>query len=305
MKTLAGYLKRYYLDELKPHGRTYALPLLFIVALTAFEYSFGLKKLFFDPNLAFWIRFSRKWLFALIVWSLPLYWVMKKRKKTVPWKAILPWLALVMAAYAFRSTYRGHLEWLSEKAVGWDQNTFYFYWFTAAQWFQALSIVVPLLLVGLFSGKHLHAFHGLNHANIKPYLVLLIGAAVVVGLASTQSDFQAYYPRFAKMWPEGGPWQINRILLFEASYALDFYATEYLFRGFLILAFIRYLGPEAILPMAIFYVTIHFGKPLGETISSFFGGMLLGVMAYYSHSIWGGIILHIGLAWLMELIFLI
>jgi hypothetical protein len=53
--------------------------------------------------------------------------------------------------------------------------------------------------------------------------------------------------------------------------------------------------------MATMYVFIHFGKPLGETISSFFGGIILGVIAYETKSIIGGIIIHVGIAWLMEL----
>jgi hypothetical protein len=53
--------------------------------------------------------------------------------------------------------------------------------------------------------------------------------------------------------------------------------------------------------MAAFYCTIHFGKPLGECISSYFGGMVLGVLAYRTRSILGGLIVHLGLAWMMEL----
>ena len=53
--------------------------------------------------------------------------------------------------------------------------------------------------------------------------------------------------------------------------------------------------------MAAFYCTIHFGKPLGECISSFFGGLVLGVLAARTRTIYGGLIVHLGLAWLMEL----
>jgi hypothetical protein len=53
--------------------------------------------------------------------------------------------------------------------------------------------------------------------------------------------------------------------------------------------------------MAAFYCTIHFGKPLGECITSFFGGLALGVLAYRTRSILGGLIIHLGLAWMMEL----
>jgi membrane protease YdiL (CAAX protease family) len=49
-------------------------------------------------------------------------------------------------------------------------------------------------------------------------------------------------------------------------------------------------------------MVFHFGKPLIETLSSFFGGYMLGVFALYSKNIWGGIILHIGTALFMELL---
>lgn len=302
MKTLGGYLKRYYHEELQPHGRAYLLPVLFICALTAAEYGIGFEKQLFDSQRGLLLNWLSQWLYLSLIWLLPLWWIARGRQKPISWQPWLPWLLMGLFAYAFRSVYRGHFEWLTDQSVGWDRNTYYFYWFTIAQWFQALSVILPLVLLGWLGRRQLDSFHGLKRAKVQPYFLLLLGAAVVVALASTQADFQDYYPRFAKMWPDGGERQMSRIVTFELSYAFDFYATEYLFRGFLVLAFARYLGPKAILPMAILYVTIHFGKPLGETISSFFGGMLLGIFAYYSQSIWGGIILHIGLAWLMELI---
>jgi membrane protease YdiL (CAAX protease family) len=90
-------------------------------------------------------------------------------------------------------------------------------------------------------------------------------------------------------------------LLYELSYGSDFVSVELFFRGFLILAFIKVAGKDAILPMACFYCTIHFGKPLGECISSYFGGMILGIVVYNTRSIIGGLIVHLGIAWLMEI----
>ena len=69
-------------------------------------------------------------------------------------------------------------------------------------------------------------------------------------------------------------------LLFELSYGSDFFSVEIFFRGFLVIGFMKWAGKDAILPMACFYCTIHFGKPLGECISSYFGGMLLGIVSY-------------------------
>ena len=90
-------------------------------------------------------------------------------------------------------------------------------------------------------------------------------------------------------------------LLYELSYGSDFVSIELFFRGFLILAFVKWAGKETILPMAVFYCTIHFGKPLGECISSFLGGIILGVITYRTKTILGGLIVHLGIAWLMEL----
>jgi hypothetical protein len=122
-------------------------------------------------------------------------------------------------------------------------------------------------------------------------------------LASTQGDFLGAYPRGVKFdslsMQNSAHWIYYGI--YELFYGLDFISVEFFFRGFLILAFVGILGPKSILPMAMFYVTIHWGKPAGELISSFFGGTLLGIIAYYSKSILGGIIVHMGIAWMMEI----
>ena len=89
-------------------------------------------------------------------------------------------------------------------------------------------------------------------------------------------------------------------LIFELCYGFDFISIEFFFRGFLILSLAKICGPHCIIPAACFYCTIHFGKPLGEAISSFWGGLLLGIISYNTKSIWGGLIVHLGIAWLME-----
>ena len=89
-------------------------------------------------------------------------------------------------------------------------------------------------------------------------------------------------------------------LLFELSYGTDFITIEFFFRGFLVLAFVKWAGKEAILPMACFYCSIHFGKPIGECISSYFGGLLLGIVVYNTRSVFGGLMVHLGIAWMME-----
>ncbi|HZE84189.1 MAG TPA: CPBP family intramembrane glutamic endopeptidase, partial [Puia sp.] len=137
----------------------------------------------------------------------------------------------------------------------------------------------------------------------RPYFLILLFLLPLIALASTQHDFLLTYPKVKTIAFINGyahpswPWK----LLFEISYGLDFVSIELFFRGFLVIGLAQWAGRDAILPMAAFYCTIHFGKPLGECISSFFGGMALGVIAWRTRSILGGLIVHLGLAWLMEI----
>jgi hypothetical protein len=148
---------------------------------------------------------------------------------------------------------------------------------------------------------------GLSFTNTKdfhagPYFLLLACLLPLIALASTRPDFLHTYPKVKNIafisayTRSAAPWQ----LLYELSYGLDFLSIELFFRGLLVIGLARYAGEKAILPMAAFYCTIHFGKPLGECISSFAGGMILGVIALRTRSILGGLIVHLGLAWLME-----
>jgi len=132
---------------------------------------------------------------------------------------------------------------------------------------------------------------------------LLLLLLPLIALASTQHDFLRVYPKVQNLSFIDGfahpawPWK----LLYELSYGLDFLGIELFFRGLLVIGLLRFAGRDAILPMAAFYCTIHFGKPLGECISSFFGGLILGVLAANTRTILGGLIVHLGLAWLMEI----
>jgi hypothetical protein len=137
---------------------------------------------------------------------------------------------------------------------------------------------------------------------IYPYLILLLLILPAIALAATRPDFLRSYPKFHSVsflsTYVRSDWLWN--LLYEISYGIDFYSIELFFRGYLVLGFLRFAGPGAIMPMIAFYCCIHFGKPLGECISSYFGGLLLGIVAYRTRSIVGGLCVHLGIAWSME-----
>jgi len=161
----------------------------------------------------------------------------------------------------------------------------------------------PLLVYWWLYDKKQQPFYGLNAKfDAKPYFIMILLMVPLITWASFQADFLQAYPIYngkgivyllqLKNW--------QGLLIFETCYSLDFVAIEIAFRGFMILAIGKYLGKGAILPMVTLYCVFHFGKPLGETISSIFGGLILGILAYNTRSIYGGVIIHLGVALMME-----
>jgi len=180
-----------------------------------------------------------------------------------------------------------------------------YYWNQIVYWpIRLIVMSFILFIIWLFFFKK-ESFFGFTIKNFKwqPYLIMLLIMVPLIAAASTQPDFLAMYPKLndvnSALDNVKNKWLYH--LLHEVSYGSDFISVELFFRGFLILAFIKVAGKDAILPMACFYCTIHFGKPLGECISSYFGGIILGVVVYHTRSIIGGLMVHLGIAWLMEL----
>jgi membrane protease YdiL (CAAX protease family) len=166
-------------------------------------------------------------------------------------------------------------------------------------------ICIPCFFYWLAVDRKQERFYGFHAKGVVlwPYFVLILMMMPLLLWAGTQPDFQQVYPRAARLrlMPDMKYYTAGTVL-YEIVYSLDYVVTEFFFRGFLIIAFARFVGPKAILPMCAFYVSIHFDKPLGECISSFFGGLILGVLAYRTRSIYGGIIVHLGIALGMEII---
>ena len=193
---------------------------------------------------------------------------------------------------------KGHMSYTDYRFVG--KNL---------QWCSSLVVsVLPLMLVYLMlEHEKPRTFYGLalKRFDPKPYFVLLGISVVFIGIGSFFGDIQDYYPRFQH---SGGTRFAERhdlpewltVLSYELAYGSDFVSVEVFFRGFLIHAFVKFFGGYAVLPMIASYAFLHFGKPLTEAISSVFGGYILGIISYYSRNVWGGIIIHIGVAWAME-----
>ena len=172
-----------------------------------------------------------------------------------------------------------------------------------------ITLTIPLLFIWAFQNKNTKSgFYGLHfkHLNNKRYLDIYIIIIIIIFIGSFMGSITEYYPMLKYTFHKSAALQWNipswlTAMGFELSYAFDFVMVELFFRGFLIIGLMKYLGKDVILPMIVLYAVIHFGKPLPETISSLFGGYILGVLAYEQKHIRTGIYFHLALALGMEL----
>lgn len=166
-----------------------------------------------------------------------------------------------------------------------------------------LFISFSILLLHRLYEKRPGFYYTGKTGKLKPYLLLLAFMIPLLLLASVQDNFQQVYPKskaLALHLNNETSWK--HYLFFEFAYIADFITVELFFRGLLIATMSRVLGIHCILPAALFYFSIHLGKPMQEALSSFFGGLILGSIAYQTKSIWGGCLVHIGIALIMELL---
>jgi hypothetical protein len=169
-----------------------------------------------------------------------------------------------------------------------------------------LTVFLPVIVFYFVYGKKDDHIYGLKpkQFDARPYLLMLGVMLPFLLLASFHPTFLNQYPMYrntsAHTYLAVGEWQT--VLVYEIAYGLDFITVEFLFRGFFVIGMVKFLGRGSVLSMAALYCTLHFGKPAGEAISSIFGGYLLGVIALETRSIWGGIIVHAGVAWAMEVV---
>jgi hypothetical protein len=125
------------------------------------------------------------------------------------------------------------------------------------------------------------------------YLAIL---PVLVGVSFTRA-FQDTYPFYklaARSWLD--------FLLWEAMYASTFLGLEFFFRGFLLFPLKRAFGSYAIFVAVLPYCMLHFHKPLAEVIGAIFAGILLGTLALVTRSIWCGVLIHVSVAWTMDVL---
>src|SRR5438045_2077930 len=216
-----------------------------------------------------WPAFTGHYILFVLAFALPYFFCeLIERKKFFDSKPFF--LLLVMAPAIFSVKMALHAEFPFSNDADWNE-----YWNQVYYWPVRLLIIISFLFLVWRIFDYDQPFYGLTTKNFarsrrafrwKPYFLMLIVMIPVIASASTQSDFLAMYPKLKSILHIDNNIHLSWFhkLLFELSYGSDFLGIEIFFRGFLILAFTKWVGRDAILPMACFYCTIHFGKPLGE-----------------------------------------
>lgn len=172
-----------------------------------------------------------------------------------------------------------------------------FVWWTA--WRVFGYVLMPIAVIAALPGERLRDYHVSFQGFFRHlwiYVALFAAILPAVWLASKTQTFRHTYPFYRLA---------NRSLFdlwsWELMYAVQFVSLEFFFRGFLLQGLRRAFGAGAIFVMIVPYCMIHYGKPMAETFGAIGAGLILGTIAMRTRSIWGGVMIHVGVAWTMDL----
>jgi membrane protease YdiL (CAAX protease family) len=212
---------------------------------------------------------------------------------------VLMVLLTVAASLTLQEYIGGHDTY--ERQVPHDGSTYWelrgFAWWSL--WRLAGYVLIPMLVLACL-GERIRDYHiSLRGFFRHLWVYALLFAAVLPAVlaASTTQAFRHTYP-FYRMANRS----LLDLVLWELLYGLQFLSLEFFFRGFILHGLRRALGSNAIFVMLVPYCMIHYGKPLPETLGAIGAGLILGTLAMRTRSIWGGVLIHVGVASTMDVL---
>jgi len=304
MHLILNYLKDYFRQNARPG--LHLLIALFLAGAMYYNYTFHFKQQVLDRFWGTWMEFPSYFLFFAIPYIGTLLVAVRGTKDKECLRNKEFWLvcmAMLMALTLNRSSL--HLPGI---IVGWFDVSAAeaYYWRRCLNNFSRLLVLVGSTVIfrQIWHGN-LSNLYGLQFRNFhwKPYLIMLAIMVPPIIWASFQPAFLKTYPIYRPGLMEvQNNWSSQLTYGFhDICYAGRFIGVELFFRGFLVIGMVKYLGRSVLLPMVVLYAFWHFGKPFPEALGSVFGSYILGIIALRSGSINGGIVIHMGIALLMNL----
>lgn len=301
MKKIIGYIKQHIKEDL--HVPYYVAIFVFLGITISVNYYFDFNDTYID-GVQGSMKIVANFFFFAFAYFIPVVisCFFSRRWSLLAEKNFLIKSIFGIAVLALDSGFPYLMQWLSSLHGG----LYYWSYKVGINLISGFTVLIPIMLFHALAEKNNSKIYGLSntHFDWSPYVTMLfIMVPLIAGAAAFSKGFQQQYP----MYPQTGAHlqlgvpEYVTVLGYELAYGLDFITVELLFRGFFVIGMISILGRSSILLMACVYCFLHFGKPAGEAISSIFGGYLLGIIAYETKSIWGGIAVHVGIAWMMEI----
>ena len=149
-----------------------------------------------------------------------------------------------------------------------------------------LEFIIPLAIV-LLVWREDPRRYGIGLGDWRLGLPIVIGGiavmALIIWFAGRLPDFRTYYTATI----DGRPmWR----LIIDTG--VDVFAWEFFFRGWLLWAFGRKYGTDAIWLQIIPFALMHMWKPEIEQLSTLIGGAFFGLLAWRTRSFLWGFLLH-------------
>lgn len=190
--------------------------------------------------------------------------------------------------------------WVGQEALyPTDNNLYELVWWVFVN--LLFYVAIPAIVVKGVQKRELREIGLARH--IEPGFAKLLVVCVCIMLPLTYlmsltHAFEAKYP-FLKVW--NGEYWSRTLLIWEVVYGLQFFGLEFFFRGFLVHSLKPSLGAYSILAMMVPYTMIHFQKPPAEAFAAILAGIFLGWISYCNGTIWLGLILHLTVAFSMDI----
>lgn len=150
-----------------------------------------------------------------------------------------------------------------------------------------------------FSLKNFNISFGDKKNSLILIVISITIITPIIFLVSQNPQFKSVYPLFKIM--KNSTYDFIR---YEFAFLYFFFFWEFYFRGIMLKSFKEVFREDfiAIVLQSLIFTFIHFGKPGLETLSSFFGGFILGFFSLKLNSIFPAFFLHFYISLLMDIL---